>query len=353
MKRVLFMAIAAIVAAVVAAPASAQFYKGTPLTVIINYSAGGPTDIEGRLTMRHLAKHIEGQPEIVVKNVAGAGGMVGQNFLGERVKNDGYTMGFFTFSPVIQMVGDSAMRVRYDQFVFLFGLQQTQLTYARTDIKPGLKKPSDIAKASGFKFGGLRPSSSMDLRCRMALDLLGMPYGYVTGFKGTVDSMSALLRNEVQTTFTSAPMYYARVVPTMVKTGQAIPLWQFAVPQPDGTYVKNSDMKEFPSFVELYKSIHGKMPSGKRWETLKLLNGITGAMVRVVLLPPKAPKEAQTAIRAAFAKMQKDANYLADAKKTMKNLPEFVSGPEGERIIADLKNANPELVAFMKTYLKK
>ena len=40
--------------------AQEPFYKGKRLTVMINFAAGGPTDIEGRLFARHIAKHIDG-----------------------------------------------------------------------------------------------------------------------------------------------------------------------------------------------------------------------------------------------------------------------------------------------------
>jgi len=71
-------------------------YKGKTLNIVVNYAVGGPTDIEARLVGRHLAKHIPGQPVIVVNNMAGAGGIVGHNYLGEVAKADGLTMGYFT-----------------------------------------------------------------------------------------------------------------------------------------------------------------------------------------------------------------------------------------------------------------
>ncbi len=50
--------------AVLAPPAFADnpYYKGKRLTVLINFTAGGPTDIEGRLFAKHLADHIESRP---------------------------------------------------------------------------------------------------------------------------------------------------------------------------------------------------------------------------------------------------------------------------------------------------
>ena len=85
----------ALTALAVADPAQAQFYKGKTITMIINYPAGGPTDIEGRIVAQHLPAHIAGKPNIIIKNVGGAGGVVGTNQLAEAAPN-GDTMGFFT-----------------------------------------------------------------------------------------------------------------------------------------------------------------------------------------------------------------------------------------------------------------
>ena len=64
MKRVLSIALAGAAVALMgfAGTAEAQFYKGKRITILINYSAGGPTDIEGRLVAKHLSKHIPATP---------------------------------------------------------------------------------------------------------------------------------------------------------------------------------------------------------------------------------------------------------------------------------------------------
>ena len=82
------------------APALAQepFYKGKRLTVLINFDAGSATDIEGRVFARHFAKHIEGQPQVIVQNIAGAGGINGTQYLGEVAPKDGTTLGYLTGS---------------------------------------------------------------------------------------------------------------------------------------------------------------------------------------------------------------------------------------------------------------
>jgi tripartite-type tricarboxylate transporter receptor subunit TctC len=72
-----------------AGAATAQTYPSRPITLVIPFAAGGPTDVLGR-TMAQRMGEILGQT-IVVENVGGAGGMLGS----ARVKQaapDGYTM---------------------------------------------------------------------------------------------------------------------------------------------------------------------------------------------------------------------------------------------------------------------
>lgn len=45
--------------------------------MIVNYTAGGPTDVEARVVAQHLPKHLQGVTSVVVRNVGGAGGRIG------------------------------------------------------------------------------------------------------------------------------------------------------------------------------------------------------------------------------------------------------------------------------------
>ena len=46
------------------------FYQGKTLNMVINFGAGGPTDIESRIFARHLSRHIPGAPTITVQNLS-------------------------------------------------------------------------------------------------------------------------------------------------------------------------------------------------------------------------------------------------------------------------------------------
>jgi tripartite-type tricarboxylate transporter receptor subunit TctC len=49
-------------AALSAAPAAAQFYKGKTLTLLVNYGVGGNIDTEARILARHLRSTLPALP---------------------------------------------------------------------------------------------------------------------------------------------------------------------------------------------------------------------------------------------------------------------------------------------------
>jgi tripartite-type tricarboxylate transporter receptor subunit TctC len=87
MKRLLFGCAAAL--ALAATPAVAQNYPNRPVTIIVPFAAGGPTDIIARIVGEYYSKAL-GQ-QFIVENVAGAGGTTGIT-RGAQSTPDGYTI---------------------------------------------------------------------------------------------------------------------------------------------------------------------------------------------------------------------------------------------------------------------
>ena len=69
--------------------ASAQDYPTKPVTVVVPFSAGGPTDTVARLIAEVMSKDLSQQ--VVVQNVGGAGGTLGAGQVA-TAPNDGYTL---------------------------------------------------------------------------------------------------------------------------------------------------------------------------------------------------------------------------------------------------------------------
>jgi tripartite-type tricarboxylate transporter receptor subunit TctC len=80
----------AIVAAIVGVPARAQRpYPVRPITMIVPFVAGGPTDVLARILGQNMSQSLGVQ--VVVENVTGAGGTLGSARVAKAAP-DGYTM---------------------------------------------------------------------------------------------------------------------------------------------------------------------------------------------------------------------------------------------------------------------
>jgi tripartite-type tricarboxylate transporter receptor subunit TctC len=81
--------IAAFGAALAAAPAVAQGFPTKPVTMLIPFAAGGPTDVVGRLIGEHMSRTL-GQPVVIENAVGAAGTLAGQRLIASPP--DGHTI---------------------------------------------------------------------------------------------------------------------------------------------------------------------------------------------------------------------------------------------------------------------
>lgn len=328
---------AGLVALAMATPenAFAQFYKGKTIHIIVNYPAGGPTDIEGRIVAQHLPAHIPGNPTVIVRNVGGAGGLIGSNQLGDASPN-GDTIGFFTLAINDQLLGNPAMRTRYSDLALIAGVECPLVVYMRKDTPPGIRVPADLMKAKDFKVLSLNIQNTNSLNMALALDLLGIQYQLVPAYRGLKDVETAILQNIGQMANSSLSGWAASVEPTMGNV--VLPLWQLAPRGKDGGYPRSPALPNLQTFEEFYAQVRPDKPlkGQMAYEALRAFADPQLAMFRVALMPPKANQEALGILRTAFAELWKNPQFLADYSRVIKTEPIFVSGSEGQAVLASL-----------------
>ena len=346
---VLFVAIAGVSWAVFSYAGETPFYRGKNLTVLINFAAGGPTDIEGRIVARFLGKHLPGQPAVIVQNMAGAGGVTGVNYLGEIAKPDGLTLGYFTGQFFNLLTADPNLRTDLGKFAYIASIEGVAVAYIRKDVAPGIHEPKDMVKAKGFKAGGLSLNSAKDVRFRLQLDLLGIPHQYVTGYNSNSDARLAVERNEIQFFTEGTPGYRSQVQPRMVKDGLVIPVYADELVTVDGEFRPSPEAADLPSFSQLYRQIFGKLGSGPLWEALKTIN-VTHAMQRIAKVAPNTPPEAVAALRQGYSQMIKDPEFINEFKKVTRSDPRFQVGGEADKLIRKLVQAPPEVKSTIRKY---
>jgi tripartite-type tricarboxylate transporter receptor subunit TctC len=346
---VFFIAVLSTVSANSLFSAETPFYRGKTLTVLINFAAGGPTDIEGRLVARFLGRHLPGQPTIVVQNMPGAGGVTGTNYLGEIAKPDGLILGYFTGQFFNLLTADPNLRVDLAKFAYIASIEGVAVAYTRKDVPPGIQDAKDIVKAKNLRAGGLSLNSAKDVRFRLQLDILGIPHQYVTGYNSNSDARLALERNEIQFFTEGTPGYRSQVQPRMVKEGLVIPIYADELVTADGEFRPSSEVPDIPSFSQLHQQIFGKLGSGVLWEALKTIN-LTHAMQRIAKVAPNTPPESIAALRQGFSQMIKDREFIEEFKKVTRSDPAFQVGGEADKLINKLVQASPEVKNTIRKY---
>jgi hypothetical protein len=244
-------------------------------------------------------------------------------------------------------------RVDFKAYEFIAYQPGTTVHFARTDIPPGLREPADIVKAQGLIAGGLSIDTSKDLRMRLGLDMLGVPFKYVTGYRSSPPARLALQRGEINMFSESPPSYRAVVEPQLVKTGQAIPVWwdevNTADPPPPH---KQMEGLAIPSFPQLHKKVKGTLPSGKLWEAYRTLFDVNSTLQRMIVLAPGAPRAAYDALGKAIERLNQDPEFAAEALRTIEFVPDYPTGPDMSATVRAMLHATPEMRAFINDYTR-
>ena len=342
--------------AALAAPALAQaqpFYQGKQLSLVINLSAGGPTDTEARLLARHLGPHIPGNPTIVPRIMTGAGGVVAANWLGQVAPPDGLSLGFFSSVAGAAAMDVPSVKIDVSKLAFVAAGSGVSVTYGRKNIGTGLSRPEDLVNQQNFWVGGLAIDNDKDLRLRLQLDLLGLPYKYVTGYPGASDIRLAIQRNEAQITSESMPSYRAAVEPSFVASGEVIPLWYDYASEGERPAPHEADGIAALSFYEYFRKLKGRPPSGLKWDAFDVMNTVARGYERIIVMAPGTPKEAIAELQKGFAALASDSEFRDDAMTTMKFVPNYDTSAEAERIFVIKMRPNPLIVDFFKSYIEE
>ena len=221
----LFVALLALVATSV----GAQQYPTKPLTMLVPYAAGGPTDTVARVVAQAMSKPL-GQT-VIVENKPSAGGILAP----EQVKNskpDGYTI-------LIHHIGMATVPALYRQlrfnpltdFEYIGLINDVPMTLiARANFPASnfkefleyIKKNKDKVSYANAGIGAASHLCGMLFMSAIETDLLTVPY------KGTAPAMNDLLGGQVdfmcdQTTNTTSQIKSGKVKAYGVTSAKRVP----------------------------------------------------------------------------------------------------------------------------------
>ncbi|OGQ78119.1 MAG: hypothetical protein A3F90_05335 [Deltaproteobacteria bacterium RIFCSPLOWO2_12_FULL_60_19] len=341
--RKFLLAVFALFVAVAGAQAQTPFYQKKTITIVVGYLPGDGYDVWARLLAAHVARHIPGNPAVIVQNMPGAGSLIATNNIYNVAKPDGLTLGAIGPSVYLdQLTGKKEAQFDWAKFTWIGSTEKTPwLFYMRTDSP--YKTVDDIRKASEApKCSATGTGTSGHFVPKLLEEALGLKFKLVMGYKGGGEQDLALERAEVQCRALSIPTFFSR--------------------EPFGTWRKNNLVRVMlqtgrkrdprapnaPTIFELMNEY--KTPEATR----KLVTVIlaSGDLGRPFIAPPGVPAERVKILREAFAKTMQDPEFLEDVKKK-KLQPDPNSGEEMEGIAKETMAQPREVVERIKKVLEE
>ena len=198
LRRTLLLGILGCAGATASSVALAQAYPAQPITLVVPFAEGGPTDLVGRTIAIAMSKSL-GQT-VVVENKLGAGGTIAANYVAKAAP-DGYTLlihhtGMATAPALYRRLPFNPL-TDYDYVGQVLDVPMTLL--ARKDLPPNnfaelaayVKANAKTVNLASAGVGAVSRLCGMLLQRALGVDLTTVP------FQGTAPALNALLGGQV------------------------------------------------------------------------------------------------------------------------------------------------------------
>jgi tripartite-type tricarboxylate transporter receptor subunit TctC len=306
--------------------AAAEFYAGKTLEIIVPSGAGADSyDTLSRLIARHIGGHLAGNPNVIVENMPGAGGIRAANQLYNIAPHDGTVIGMLDESIYqAQLFNAPALRADVTKMNWI-GRIITNNAVLFAWYSAAVKK---IDEAYSKPLIICSTGSASQLRWTMLKRLLGLKLQLVTGYKGTGDGLVAMERGEVEalsmpwTIFrvTRADWLRDKKVNILLQTGLD----------------KAPDLPGVPRLVDLARNDDER-------QILELFSQ-PEKVGRSLAAPPGVPAERVAQLRSAFAATLNDRGFIVDAARMRIELSPL-SGEQLQAIIEKSFDYSPAIIA--------
>jgi tripartite-type tricarboxylate transporter receptor subunit TctC len=304
---------------------AAEPFAGKTIEVLVGHAAGGGYDLYTRVMVRHMAKHVPGTPNMVVKNMPGAGGLRLAGFLANGAPKDGTSFGLFDRGGVIEpLLGNPGARFDASKLTAIGSIGKQVATCAAWYQAP--VQTIQQALKQELLVGGTGPSATTTYPA-MLNTVLHTKFKIVSGYKGSSQILLAMEQGEVQGVCLSWPTLKA-AKPDWVRDKKLVPLVQIS-------FTSHPDLKGVPLMGEFAKS-----DSDRKMLAFFFAPNEFG---RPYFGPPALPADRLQILRRSFDATMKDKAFLAEAAKAQMEV-EPITGEEMQKLIADIYDTPAALV---------
>lgn len=308
------------------AQSGAEFFKGKTLTYVVSTAPGGGYDNYGRLITEYMQKNLPGVT-IVVKNMPGAGHLIGANAI-YASKPDGLTIGTFNTGLIYnQLIDRKGVKLDLTKMSWVGKAASDPRVMIVSANNNTIKSYDDLVrKGEPFKIAVSGVGASNYNETQMMMQALGFNIKPIAGYNGNEDQM-AMRRSEVDLGFGSDSAFESFIKNNYGKVLFAVG-GKTDAPQLR-TLVKNPS-KEAAAIISLIES--------------------QGEIARLTAGPPEVPADRLSALRAAYKAALEDPELKQRADKL--GLPiDPAYGDDVGKLVKAALDQSPETIALVSKIL--
>jgi tripartite-type tricarboxylate transporter receptor subunit TctC len=307
-------------------------FAGKTVTVLSSFGSGGGYDIYGRLYGAHVARHLPGNPTVIFRNMPGAGGLIGTNYLYNVAPKDGTMVGVVPQTVAIaHVLGAAGAKFDVGKFNWI-GRINSNSEVEQTWYLSKVQTIAD-AKINQAVLAGTGPDSSSVVFPRILNDMFGMKFKVVPGYEGGNMATLAMERGEVDGIV--RPWSVTKTVhPEWLKEGKINLLVQYSVE-------RHSELKDVPAAVDLAEN-----------DTQRQILGLyaSGSDIgRAIVAPPGLTVPMLAALRAGFQDTMKDPAFLKDIEDNKLDF-DPLSGEKLQEIVRKVEDVPSSVVETARKY---
>jgi tripartite-type tricarboxylate transporter receptor subunit TctC len=281
------------------AQAQSDFYRGKQIQLMVFTGPGATYDAYTRLLARHLSRHIPGNPNIIVQNLVGAGGLKLVDFLNRIAPRDGLTLGMVSRgNPFDPMLGKK--EIEFDPLKLTWiGSMNRETAVALSWHTSPVKTFADAQKME-LLVPGTGAGADSEIIPRAYNSLAGTKFKIISGYRDTAESTIQIEAGELQGIAYWSWSAMSSLRPDWIKDKKVNLLF----------HTSKKPLPEAPGVPSIHDLV--KNEADRKALEFLLAREILG---RPLVAPPGLPAERVQILRKAFEDTLADPEFLADAAR--------------------------------------
>jgi len=312
-----------------------DFYKGKTITIVASGGPGGTGEFQIRVLLPVLKKHTPGHPSFVIQNMPGAGGRKAANYIHNKARPNGLTIGAIGGGLVIgKMLGLPGVNYSLGKFHYLGSTEVGYPYIFFTRREAGFDSVDKLRSAPVVKIGAQGVGHPVYISERVFAYVLGIKNAkFVTGYSGAELDL-AVQRGEVDGRTSAAGTILARS-PHFIE--KKLMNFHATISSPKGRHPDGfAKVPDLDNFAKTEKT-HRLLALYRAYTYIKW----------PYILPPGTPKERVDILRGAMLKSFNDPEFKKRFKKFMHRDATPLTPDDVQKAIREIPR-NPEDSALLK-----